>query len=63
MVFVTSSAVISHEMAGTLDRVKRIDGIALGFRCEKLPSFGLIEVSILLPYLLEKYQKEISIDI
>ena len=26
----TSSAVVAHEMGGVLDRVKRVDGIALG---------------------------------
>lgn len=59
----TSSAIVSHEMAGTLDRVKRVDGIALGFPPEKLPSVGLIEASILSPALLEQFQREISIDI
>ena len=33
----TSSAVIAHEMAGTLDRVKRLDGRKLGFDARILP--------------------------
>jgi len=58
----TSSAVVSHEMAGTLDKVKMVDGVSLGFKPEKLPSFGLVEATILTPELLEQYQKEIRID-
>ncbi|MFN8444541.1 MAG: hypothetical protein U0175_27400 [Caldilineaceae bacterium] len=41
----TSSAVIAHEMAGTLDRVKRIDGRALGFGPELLPKGFTFELS------------------
>ena len=37
----TSSAVIAHEMAGTLDKVKRVDGLALGFTAETLPKGDL----------------------
>ena len=33
----TSSAVISHEMAGSLDRVFRVDAKALGMDMEKMP--------------------------
>ena len=36
----TSSAVIAHEMAGTLDRVKRVDGLALGLPEADLPHGG-----------------------
>ena len=59
----TSSAIVNHEMAGTLDRVKRIEGMSLSCHHYKLPSFGLVEVSILSPNLLEQFQKEIPIDI
>ncbi len=44
----TSSAVIAHEMAGTLDKVKRIDGRALGFGLDLLPkgfTFELTEMA------------------
>lgn len=58
----TSSAVVSHEMAGTLDKVKRADGIELGFEPKKLPSFGMVEATILSSDLLEQYHKEISIN-
>ena len=59
----TSSAVINHEMAGTLEKVKRIDGAAFGFDHRKLPSDGQFEVSILPKTRIEEYQREISLDI
>ncbi len=58
----TSSAVINHEMAGTLEKVKRFDGAAFGFEQDKLPSDGFFEVSILSKARLEEFQHEISID-
>ena len=58
----TSSAVINHEMGGTLEKVKRFDGAAFGFEPEKLPSDGQFEVSIISKALLEEYQHEIYID-
>ena len=33
----TSSAVINHEMGGTLEKVKRIKGTSIGIKEEKLP--------------------------
>jgi len=59
----TSSAVINHEIAGTLEKVKRFDGVAFGFEREKLPSDGFFEVSILSKARLEEVQREIPIDI
>jgi hypothetical protein len=58
----TSSAVINHEMAGTLEKVKRFDGVAFGFEQEKLPSDGFFEVSILSNTRLQEFQREIPID-
>ena len=58
----TSSAVINHEMAGTLEKVKRFDGLSFGFEREKLPSDGFFEVSILSDNKLEEFQREIPID-
>lgn len=58
----TSSAVINHEMAGTLEKVKRFDGVAFGFEPEKLPSDGFFEVSILSESRLEEFQRETYID-
>ena len=59
----TSSAVINHEMAGTLEKVKRFDGVSFGFEREKLPSDGFFEVSILSKARLEEFQREMHIDI
>ena len=58
----TSSAVINHEMAGTLEKVKRIDGAASGFQISKLPADGFFEVSMISKARLEEFQREISID-
>ncbi len=43
----TSSAVIAHEMAGTLDKVKRVDGQKIGIDKEILPRGFLFEVTIM----------------
>ncbi len=59
----TSSAVINHEMAGTLEKVKRFDGVAFGLSPEKLPSDGQFEVSLIPEKRLEAYQREIHIDL
>ncbi len=59
----TSSAVISHEMAGTLEAVKRINGLASGFERSKLPVDGFFEVSMISKARLEEYQSEIQLDI
>jgi len=59
----TSSAVINHEMAGTLEKVKRFDGVSFGFEREKLPSDSFFEVSILSKARLEEFQREMPIDI
>ncbi len=59
----TSSAVINHEMAGTLEKVKRIDGVASGFKRNKLPVDGFFEVSMISKARLEEFQREIPLDI
>jgi len=43
----TSSAVVAHEMAGVLDRVKRVDGTRLGLAPEILPRDGSFELTLL----------------
>jgi hypothetical protein len=58
----TSSAVINHEMSGTLEKVKRIDGVASGFERNKLPADGFFEVSMISKARLEEFQHEMSID-
>jgi len=58
----TSSAVINHEIAGTLEKVKRFDGVAFGLAPDKLPSDGFFEVSILSKAELEEIRHEIPVD-
>jgi len=43
----TSSAVVAHEMAGVLDKVKRVDGKALGMPHSQLPRGDIFEFSVL----------------
>jgi hypothetical protein len=50
-------------MAGTLEKVKRFDGVAFGFSPEKLPSDGQFEVSLISYARLKEYQREIHIDL
>jgi len=45
----TSSAVVSHEMGGTLDRVKRCNGVSLGLDPSSLPRGGDFELSLMDP--------------
>ncbi len=59
----TSSAVIAHEMAGVLDKVKRVDGKSLGFTSAILPRGDIFEFSILSPALLQRIQEEMVIDV
>jgi len=59
----TSSAVVSHEMAGTLEKVKRVRGEALGYERALLPADGFVEVSLLTEARLKEIQEEISIDL
>ena len=43
----TSSAVVGHEMAGVLERVRRVEGAKLGLDPAALPADGKVEVSLL----------------
>jgi len=58
----TSSAVIAHEMAGVLDRVKRVDGRAAGFSAEHLPHGNHFELSMQDESLFRRLEKEIKLD-
>ncbi len=58
----TSSAVIAHEMAGSLDKVKRVDGRKLGFTKEILPRGDIFEVTIMSDDLMEEIKNEMPID-
>lgn len=43
----TSSAVVAHEMAGSLDKVHRVDGRKLGLAEQLLPKGGLFEITLM----------------
>ena len=58
----TSSAVIAHEMAGSLDKVKRVDGKKLAFPKEILPRGDIFEATVLKDDILEEIQQEMLID-
>ncbi|HJO95157.1 MAG TPA: hypothetical protein QF753_17305 [Victivallales bacterium] len=58
----TSSAVIAHEMAGTLDKVKRVDGRKLGFSEDILPRGNIFEVTVMHKQLHEELKKEMILD-
>ena len=58
----TSSAVVAHEMAGSLERVHRVDGAALGVDPAILPKDRLFEVSALPPDQLEMIAAEMPLD-
>lgn len=59
---ITSSAVIAHEMAGSLDRVKRVDGHPLGIAAELLPRGGLFELTLVEDPLLDSVSEEMPVD-
>lgn len=58
----TSSAVINHEMGGTLERVKRIRGTSIGIEDSGLPADGFIEMSVIPSRLMDRYRKFPEID-
>jgi len=59
---VTSSAVVAHEMAGSLDRVKRVDGRSIGIDAELLPRGDLFEVTLLDEESIALIREEMSVD-
>ena len=58
----TSSAVVAHEMAGVLDEVNRVDGIALGFEAEKLPRGRVFEITKLSEEWIDLLSREMLLD-
>ena len=58
----TSSAVVAHEMGGTLDKVKRVDGIALGLPSGILPKGGDFELTLLDDAELEAIAKHVPLN-
>lgn len=58
----TSSAVAGHEMAGVLERVRRVDGTRLGFSPEVLPADAKMEAALLGIDELERLESQTTID-
>ncbi len=58
----TSAAVAAHEMAGALERVKRIEGAELGLDPAILPADGMVEVSLLGPGEFERLAAQTELD-
>lgn len=58
----TSSAVISHELAGVLDKVRRVNGVKLGIDADLLPKGDLFEITQVPPKWLEAIDKEMYVD-
>ncbi len=58
----TSSAVVAHEMAGVLDKVKRVDGKKLGFLAANLPRGDIFEITLMQEDMLDQLEKEMVID-
>jgi hypothetical protein len=59
----TSAAVVAHEMAGSLDRVRRVDGAQLGVDPAILPKGGLFEITLLSEPEREALRQEMALDI
>ncbi len=59
---ITSSAVISHEMAGALDRVHRVAASDLPGPTAAVPHDGILEASLLSPQLLSELRRELPLD-
>lgn len=58
----TSSAVIAHEMAGSLDRVYRVDANALGLDMSKMPRGDVFEFTCLSDDELASLKREMPLD-
>lgn len=58
----TSSAVISHEMGGTLDEVKRCPGVPLGVPARLLPRGGEFELTLASRETLDEIQAHMPLD-
>jgi hypothetical protein len=58
----TSSAVAGHEMAGVLERVRRVEGARLGFSPETLPADGKVEAALLGIKALESLESQTVLD-
>jgi hypothetical protein len=59
---ITSSAVIAHEMAGSLDKVKRVNGNIPGIQENMLPRGSIFEITLMDEAALYELQEEMIID-
>jgi hypothetical protein len=59
----TSSAVVAHELAGALDRVHRVNGLAVGIDQALLPKGDIFEFTHLSPEELDGIQKHFPLDL
>lgn len=60
---ITSSAVVAHEMAGSLDRVRRVNGSEVGVSSDILPKGSTFEITLMDEGILEQIQKEMMVDV
>ncbi len=58
----TSSAVVAHEMGGTLDKVKRCNGVELGLEASLLPRGGDFELTLMTPEIAEEIARGMDVD-
>jgi len=58
----TSSAVVAHEMAGVLDRVKRIESSGHGIDQRILPQGGIFELSLIDEGQMEEVERDLELD-
>lgn len=58
----TSSAVVAHEMAGALERVRRVEGGRLGLAPDALPADGMVEAALLSPERLAIIGRDLDLD-
>jgi len=58
----TSSAVVSHEMGGSLDRVKRVSAQALGMDMQSMPRGDLFEFTLMQEQELGTLEREMVLD-
>ena len=58
----TSSAVVAHEMGGTLDKVKRCNGVALGLDPALLPRGDEFELTLMAPAFAEEVARNTEVD-
>jgi len=58
----TSSAVVAHELAGTLDKVKRFDGTRIGFSRPPLPKGNTFEITQMSEEQLATIREEMMLD-